>query len=1390
MRRVGPGSPEPLGVTPDASGVNVAVASAQASAIDLCLFDDDDREIERIRLPERSGDVLHAHVEGIRAGQRYGLRAHGPYDPANGQRFNAAKLLLDPQAELLDRPFVMHPSMFGYRRGDPAADLSFDPTDSGPFMPKGVVIQHAAPETGARPVLPWGRTVVYEMHVRGFTKRHPDVPEAARGTFAGLAHPAALDHLVRLGVSAVEIMPAAAWVDERHLVPLGLTNYWGYNPVGFRAPDPRLAPGGWEEIRRTVDALHAAGIAVILDVVLNHAGEGDELGPTLSLRGLDNAGYYRLRPEEPRRYIDDTGTGNTLALDRAPALRLVMDALRSWAVRAGLDGFRFDLATTLGRRPDGFDPAAPLIAAIGQDPALRGLKLIAEPWDCGPGGHQTGRFPPLWGEWNDRFRDDVRRFWRGDRDMTGALATRLAGSSDHFASKRRPSRGVNFVVAHDGFTLVDLVSYERKRNDANGEGNRDGTDGNLSWNSGAEGASTDPVIAAARLADQRALLATLIFARGTPMLVMGSECGQSQGGNNNAYPQDNAISWLDWAGADRDLAAFTARLIALREARPALHADAFLTGRPIDGGELRDVVWRGPDGRELSGDTWSTSAADTLLVDFGAAASEAGPADRALLVLHRGRKPAGIRLPAPRDGHAWRLELDSANPVQGPRLVEAPELAVGPRSVAVLAETVEPRPDRLSRGASDAEIQRLARTVGIAPDWWDIDGVHHPVPLDSTRAILRAFGLPCATGTDIVDAMRALEGRSASFPQVVLGRPGEPLALTCAGPPGPVEGRLHVEGDAVRPVILLRQPAGRDGAQRIELPPLATGEHRLEIDGAGACDIVIAPHRAHIPDRLRSGRAFGLAAHLYSLRRRRDQGVGDFTALAALAEAAGAEGVATIGLNPLHALFAGDPERASPYHPSDRRFLDPTYLDLDRVAALIQGPRLHEVLGSQQPLFAALRERPSVDYAAVGAAKQEALSAAAQDLAALPSAHALSREFDDFVKSRGVALRDFALFEALATHHPHEPWQRWPEGLRRPGTAGTRAFADAHPADLRASMVRQFLCDRQFGEAADRARAAGLWLGFYRDLAVGAAPDGAEIWSQPDLFAPGLSVGAPPDPFSRSGQVWSLPPPNPLEVERTGARSFAGLLAANMRHAGALRIDHAMGLTRLFLVPDGATGADGAYVAYPLDWMLARLTLESRRAGCLVVGEDLGTVPDGFRERLTAADVLSYRVLWFERDGDAFRPPSSYPAASVACVSTHDLPTLSGWWTGADIAERQELGLLDEAAGAGARRARAAERTALLALLRAEDLDPGPVDEAAPPSDRLIAAIHALVGMTPSTLVLAQADDLAREASAVNLPGTDRERPNWRRRLRPDVQELLRSPLAHEVLATLRAQRG
>ncbi|MFJ8131070.1 glycogen debranching protein GlgX [Streptomyces hydrogenans] len=708
---VWPGAPTPLGARcrtgPDGTrGTNFALWAGGAEAVELCLFAPDGTET-RLPLTELTHEIWHGFVPGVGPGQRYGYRVHGRWDPWTGARWNPAKLLLDPYARAVDGEFRLPSEVYGHVRDWPqqhVADTVRDERDSAPHVPKGVVVRDDDDwSDDRRPKTPWQDSVIYEVHVKGFTARHPGIPEHLRGTYAGLAHPAAVDHLVRLGVTAVELLPVHQFAHEDHLLRRGLTNYWGYNSIGYFAPHAGYSSSGTTgqqvgEFKRMVRALHAAGIEVILDVVYNHTAEAGELGPTLSLKGIDNRGYYRLQ-SDARRYADYTGCGNTLHVVQPQVLRLITDSLRYWVTEMGVDGFRFDLAAALARSMHDVDMLSPFLAVIAQDPVLRRVKLIAEPWDVGNGGYQVGAFPPLWTEWNDRYRDAVRDFWRGALPDVRDLGYRLSGSSDLYAwGGRRPYASVNFVTAHDGFTLRDLVTYERKHNEANGEGNRDGTHDNRSWNCGAEGETDDPGIQALRLRQLRNLLTTLLLSTGVPMLVAGDEMGRTQGGNNNAYCQDNEIGWLDWSLPEdpgrAQLLALTRRLLDLRHRHPVLRRRAFFSGRPQGADGLRDLAWFGPDGTEMTERDWYAPSATLALYLSGRdipGRDERGEQvldDSFLAVLHAGPAPLDFRLPGAPWAQTYERVLDTALDDQtappGTLHPGGAVLEVGARSVVLL----------------------------------------------------------------------------------------------------------------------------------------------------------------------------------------------------------------------------------------------------------------------------------------------------------------------------------------------------------------------------------------------------------------------------------------------------------------------------------------------------------------------------------------------------------------------------------------------------------------------------------------------------------------------------------------------------------------------------------
>ena len=708
------GRPFPQGASWNGLGVNFALFSANATRVELCLFDDHgETEIARVDLPEYTNEIWHGFLPQARPGTVYGYRVHGPYDPENGHRFNPNKLVLDPYAKAVVGQIQWAPELFGYEMGKD--DTTYDTRDSARFMPKARVIDPAFTWGDDRaPRVPWDRTVMYETHVKGFTKLHPRVPEELRGTFRGLSQPEIVKYIRDLGVTSVELLPCHMFADDSYLVEKGLVNYWGYSTLAFFAPSRRYAHNqdfAFSEFKEMVSRFHDAGLEVIMDVVYNHTCEGNEKGPTLSFKGIDNASYYRLLPDQERFYINDTGTGNTLNLSNARVIQMVMDSLRYWVTEMHVDGFRFDLGTILARETYGFDQESGFLRAVGQDPVLSQVKMVAEPWDCGPGGYQVGGFPPGWAEWNDRYRDEVRGYWKGDEGKIKALATRFTGSSDFFRHRGRAAwSSVNFLTAHDGFTLNDWASYNEKHNEANGEDNNDGNSNNESWNCGAEGPTDDPAINSLRERQIKNMLATLLLSRGTPMLLAGDEFGRTQGGNNNAYCQDNEISWLDWDLKEKglNLVAFVKQVAAVRRRLPILHRSRFLTAEWNEELGLKDVTWLKPLGGEMDQAAWDDSGTKCIGILLDGRAQTSGIKRRGsdatvLVIMNSYHDSVHFILPQVPGGLAWTCTIDTnqAEPPPPGQFEFEAEYVVTGRSL-LLFELVLDKAYTEARGATPA----------------------------------------------------------------------------------------------------------------------------------------------------------------------------------------------------------------------------------------------------------------------------------------------------------------------------------------------------------------------------------------------------------------------------------------------------------------------------------------------------------------------------------------------------------------------------------------------------------------------------------------------------------------------------------------------------------------
>ena len=1254
------GTPTPLGPDVQKGGVNFALFSAHATSVTLCLFSPDGKAEEaQIELSGKTGDIWHIFVKGLKAGQLYGYRVDGPYAPTQGHRFNANKLLIDPYAKNLFGDFIQDDALCGYDVNSPDKDLSFSTTDSAPFIPKSVV---GEPNydwgKDAAPNIDWADTIIYEAHVKGLTQRRDDIPAAHRGTLAGLSDPATIYHLKTIGVTAIELLPLQSFFSEPRLTEMGLTNYWGYNPINYFAPhNAYLGPKGQSAIQDAVKALHKAGIEVILDVVYNHTAESWELGPTLSYRGIDNASYYQLA-EDKRFYVNHTGCGNTLDMSHPRVLELTLESLRYWVEHMRVDGFRFDLAPTLGRNPHDYDANAPFLTALKSDPVLSKVKLIAEPWDIGPNGYVLGQFPNEWAEWNDRYRDDVRSFWRGGAGAHQSLAGALLGSAQIFDHDDRSSQSsVNFFAAHDGFTLHDSVSFSDKHNHANGEDNRDGHGHNLSDNMGHEGHTDDTNIIAARRRRKKNMLATLMLSQGTPMLLAGDEFGHSQNGNNNAYCQDNEITWLNWAARDTQLEAFTRDVIALRKTYPHFTQSRFLHGDIPEGGVAPNVQWLSPSGQALKDHEWENPHLSCL----GMALSLPS-ADTLIVVINRGEA----------------CEFTLSGPAPTILLSTSTEAADSNHIPANSVTVLKCEGPYLTADARREAINRLADQNGIVESYRDITG-HTHVTSDETKATLLA-----ALGAKIGDPKPTLSNS--------------------------LDGPSHTQ---VYGADILRKAGG----------------------------------------------IWGVTAALYGLKSDRNWGIGDFEDLAVLAEIMASKGADFIGINPVHALFPSAPHLYAPYSPSSRRFLNIMLIAPDHIADL---PR--DVAAKLKPKT----ESEHVDYDAVYGSKMAAFETAYDAFSKLKSSSPRRKSFDRFATENGLALQHHASFDALFETLPkskqtYAGWENFPKKYQNPQSKACADFAKDNSARIEFYAYLQWIAETQLIDAQARAKAAGMDIGIYLDFAVGVVPGGAGVWHDKAAFAKGVSLGAPGDMANPDGQMWNLAPFHPHKLAQNNYEPYRGALRKAMTLGGAIRIDHILGHLRSFwITQDGA----GGYVRYPFDGLMNMIAEESQAQNCVVFGEDLGTVPDGFRDRMAGYGLMGCNVALIERDhhGQIVKP-EHMRELSVTAYSNHDFPTLTGFWDGEDFKWREALGIGNNAdALKWEKQRRADDKTTFLSLIDRDD------DGSMSPS--LMADLQAYLAGSNALAFAVQLDDLLLEPMQANVPGTTDEQPNWKRRARLSLDDI------------------
>jgi isoamylase len=1243
MREVWPGRAFPRGATFDGAGVNFAVQSRVATHIEVCLYDptNPSNELERFDLPETTDFVWHGYVPGLEPGTLYGLRVHGPYEPNQGHRCNPNKLLVDPYAKAIHGDLVWNERVFGYKQGDPNQDLSFDEQDSAANVPKGVIVSDFFDWLGDRPPeTPWRRTVIYELHVKGFTKLHPDVPEELRGTYAGLAHPVAIAHLKALGVTAIELLPVHEYTDDGFLEDRVLRNYWGYSTLGFFAPKQRYAsrrtPGAQvNEFKAMVKALHAAGIEVILDVVYNHTCEGNHLGPTLSLRGIDNATYYWLMPE-CRYYIDFTGTGNSVNASSPEAARLIVDSLRYWVAEMHVDGFRFDLATTIGRVGRGeFDRHAPLFQIINQDPILSRVKLIAEPWDIGMGGYQVGNFPAPWREWNGRYRDALRRYWKGDQNLASELGYRLSGSADIFLGERRhPQASVNFVTAHDGFTLHDLVTYNAKHNEANGEDNRDGTDDNHSWNHGVEGETDDPAILELRERQKRNLLSSLFMSQGVPMLLAGDEMGRTQGGNNNAYCHDNEISWIDWNLDDRRrrLLEFTRRLIAMRHSLPVLQRRRFFLGDYIWESHSKDVTWLRPDGAEMSAQDWQSSWVAALAFTMGGDAiptlDERGQrllGDGLLVLMNAHHEPIQFQLPVGEGAAEWTLDFDTHG-------------------------------DR---------------------------------------------------------------------------------------PTAPFSGEYELRG---RSMAVFRQPLSAE---------IARSEARIaRVDRPSGDSQAIAAS----DERSFGRRRAGVLLPLFSIRRKGAWGVGDIGDIARFAGWAARAGFSVFQLLPVNAVSDIDP---SPYSAVSAFAIDPVYISLDACEDFAAAGGRTSLPSTLRDDIDAADAAPRIDWPRVRAMKRQATHFAFERFLRdeWRTRSARGRQLSSYMHENRSWLDDYILF-AVIHQEQRKSWLDWPIGLRERTPDAIAHIRKSHEEALLEHAWTQWQLDLQWRDARREAGRAGVEL--MGDLPFTVGMDSGDVWAVRNVFRTDMRVGTPPDDSSPTGQDWGLPMYDWPALQRSDFAWLRGRAARAGQLYSIYRVDHAIGLYRTFFrSSDGLTSGflpkeEGAQVR--LGESIMRLL---QRFG-QVVAEDLGAVPHFLRPSLERLRVPGYRVLRWEKEGDRYRDPASWPVVSVATTSTHDTEGNAEWFDGLGSAERKALTQIPALRGLDTQRR---------------------FDEQV--RDALLRAVYGAA----SSLSLVPFQDAIGSRERINLPGRTGE-GNWSYRAEMDLDTLEGDSPGTERLSELARESG
>lgn len=1454
------GSPYPLGATWDGSGVNFALYSKNAQYVYLCLFDNNYNESLCIPIKNRTYYIWHCYIEGIRPGQLYGYRVGGPYDPEKGQRFNPSKVLLDPYTLAIGKDLIWSRKHFAY--DFPYNFNKINLFDNSKEAILGAIIDPAFSWGNDKLLkIPWKDTIIYEVHLKGFTKLNRFIPEQLRGTYLGFTVEEVINYLKDLGVTTLEFLPIQHSITEYHLFKSNKTNYWGYNPIAFFAPNPNYAydksiMGAINEFKTMIKVLHQAGFEVILDVVYNHTAEGDHTGPTLSFRGIDNLSYYRVYDERKDLYLDFTGCGNTLNHQNHQVLQLVLDSLRYWVTEMHVDGFRFDLASALARELYEVDRLTSFFAIIQQDPIISQVKLIAEPWDLGKDGYQVGNFPPGWSEWNGKYRDTVRKVVNEYEYNLSDFATRISGSSDLYKKDdRKTYSSINFVTCHDGFTLRDLVSYNTKHNEINGWNNLDGTDENFSKNYGVEGDTNNQNIKLLRLIKQKLFLTTLFISQGVPMLLAGDELNRTQLGNNNAYCLDDETNYIHWELDEYswELLTITKYLIHLRKNNEVFRRKEFFEGEEKKIMEVKDVYWIHSDGREMKDEDWhkelclgmilpsefgerfdfyTTLEGDTFFIIFNFSNTEKKfkipdvilanwkiifSTNKYLFISEEEKEnrvnveSIELILQKYLVHHIYQSKnhkqfFESLEIIMSDGRIYVPNDVINVPSftILILRANKNWREEHVRKNLRIKLLDELCNDIGIQKQYRDLNGKEYHLSYKDLFMILRSLHIPIKDFSSLesvyenymndkwflnTQPLYIFTKKDEYNLEIIIPETIKYFTLQIVD----INSKVIYEEKIQQFTIVESHYINFSRFKKLKLIKLNVNikcdfsygyysvmiYHENVLYSKGT--IVIAPQKSYTNKNIYTG----IWIQLYALRSYTNLGIGDFGDLKKFALKMKQYGYNLIGLSPLHYLPLQKPNQISPYYPASRLMLNPVYIDIFSLEEFHSSDKALKKWKDNIDKIEKEKNKKMIDYEVVYKIKKEILYEIYLEFISNPKYANKYKEFIKYKENNDLLLYH-ALYEtSIEIYGKIQP----PREIYKYHSSLQQEFIKEHKHKIDFYSYLFYTVEKQFISIVKDLKKQNVFI--YLDLALGSAPDQAEaIYFEnfyPYIFPQNARAGAPPDPFSPKGQDWGITVMNPFILKKYEFKPFIQLIQRNLFQDTLLRIDHVMWLYRLFWIVREGKEIISTYIRYPEQELFSILSLESQKTKNIIIGEDLGTVPEEVRTIMNQKNILSWKVLYFEKENDQFKDPQTYPLNSVITINTHDLPTLAGYWMGKDIEEKLKIGFINDEEAKKQYKIRNEERKQLIQLLQKKGYfkDKESITEDSIYGTEIASYFYKLIGEAPSKILLVSLNDLLGESDQPNMPGTVHQYPNWRIRYTVPVEEIDENPFFISITKAL-----